>query len=78
LRFRSRVSLQLEVRAFRHQLAVLRRRWQRTIAGVTYRPAVAFGRAQGLARAPAGINLRMLMDGRQALPLHWKEQQMIL
>jgi hypothetical protein len=29
-------------------------------------------------RAPAGINLQMLMDGRQALPLDWKDQQLTL
>jgi hypothetical protein len=39
-------------------------------------PAVAEAVAAG--RAPAGINLQMLMDGRQALPLDWKDQQPIL
>ncbi len=29
-------------------------------------------------RAPAGINLQMLMDGRQVLPPDWKDQQLIL
>jgi hypothetical protein len=29
-------------------------------------------------RAPAGINLQMLMDGRLALPLDWKDQQLTL
>jgi site-specific DNA recombinase len=29
-------------------------------------------------RAPAGINLQMLMDGRQALPPDWHDQQLIL
>jgi hypothetical protein len=29
-------------------------------------------------RAPAGFNLQMLMDGRLALPLDWKDQQLML
>ena len=39
-------------------------------------PVVAEAVAAG--RASAGINLQMLMDGRQALPLDWKEQQLAL
>jgi hypothetical protein len=29
-------------------------------------------------RAPAGINLQILMDGRLALPPDWKDQQLLL
>jgi len=39
-------------------------------------PVVAEAVAEG--RAPTGINLQMLMDGRFALPLDWKDQQLML
>jgi len=39
-------------------------------------PVVAEAVAAG--RAPAGINLQMLMDGREALPLDWNDQQLNL
>jgi hypothetical protein len=39
-------------------------------------PVVAEAVAAG--RAPAGINLQMLMDGRLALPPDWKDQQLML
>jgi hypothetical protein len=51
-----------------------------------YRPAVVrapdvspvVAEAFAAARAPAGINPQMLMDGRQALPLDWNDQQLTL
>ena len=39
-------------------------------------PMVAEAVAAG--RAPAGINLQMLMDGRLALPPDWKDQQLMI
>jgi hypothetical protein len=39
-------------------------------------PMVAEAVAAG--RAPAGINLQMLMDGRLALAPDWKDQQLLL
>ena len=39
-------------------------------------PMVAEAVAAG--RAPAGINLQILMDGRLALPPDWKDQQLML
>ncbi len=39
-------------------------------------PVVAEAVAAG--HAPPGINLQMLMDGPQPLPLDWKDQQMAL
>jgi hypothetical protein len=39
-------------------------------------PMIAEAVAAG--RAPAGINLQMLMDGRLALPPDWKDQQLML
>ena len=39
-------------------------------------PVVAVAVAAG--RAPAAINLQILMDGRQALPVDWKDQQLTL
>ncbi len=39
-------------------------------------PLVAEAVAAG--RAPAGINLQMLVDGRLALPPDWKDQQLML
>jgi hypothetical protein len=39
-------------------------------------PVVAEAVAAG--RAPAGINLQMLVDGRLALPPDWKDQQLML
>jgi len=39
-------------------------------------PMIAEAVAAG--RAPAGINLQMLMDGRLALPLDWNDHQLML
>ncbi|MGD0076601.1 MAG: hypothetical protein ABSD31_20070 [Candidatus Binataceae bacterium] len=39
-------------------------------------PVVAQAVAAG--RAPAGINLQMLIDGRLAIPLDWNDQRLIL
>jgi hypothetical protein len=78
-RFRPRRSRQLpsDAQCLGARREGLPKRYVTRLARLAFvSPVVAEAVAAG--HAPAAINLQMLVDGRLALPLDWKDQQLML